>query len=65
MFALCMAIASLILLSPDARAQEAEKIVRVGWFESSFNHTDQYGRRSGYAYEYKQKVAAYSVAGKF
>ena len=60
LFALCIIIALLILLSPGARAQETEKTVRVGWFESSFNHTDQYGRRSGYAYEYQQKLAAYS-----
>ena len=39
-------------------AQAAETIVRVGWYESPFNQTDAYGRRSGYAYEYQQKIAA-------
>ena len=32
--------------------------VRVGWFESSFNHMDKLGRRSGYAYEYQCRIAA-------
>ena len=43
-----------------ARAEKATKNVRVGWYESSFNATDQSGRRSGYAYEYQMKVAAYA-----
>ncbi len=41
-------------------AHGAGKNVRVGWFESPFNSTDKSGRRSGYAYEYQQKLAAYS-----
>ena len=41
-------------------AKESGKTVRVGWFESSFNRTDRSGRRSGYAYEYQQKIAAYT-----
>ena len=60
LLALCIFIALPILSFPCASAQETEKTVRVGWFESSFNHTDQYGRRSGYAYEYQQKLAAYT-----
>ena len=28
-----------------------KKVVRVGWYESAFNSTDRFGRRSGYAYE--------------
>ena len=44
-----------------AYAQKDEhKTVRVGWFDSSFNNYDQSGRRSGYAYEYQQKLAAYN-----
>ena len=34
--------------------------MRVGWYESPFNLTDKFGRRSGYAYDYQQKVAAYT-----
>ena len=36
------------------------KIVRVGWYDSTYNTVDEYGRRSGYAYEYQLKVAAYN-----
>ncbi|MDO4806477.1 MAG: transporter substrate-binding domain-containing protein, partial [Coriobacteriales bacterium] len=36
------------------------EVVRVGWFESAFNTTDELGRRSGYAYDYQQKIAAYT-----
>ena len=43
-----------------AHADEPEKTVRVGWYETPFNITDQFGRRSGYAYEYQRKVAAYT-----
>ena len=36
------------------------KTVRVGWYESPFNMTDENGNRSGYAYEYQRKVASYT-----
>ncbi|MBQ1914296.1 MAG: transporter substrate-binding domain-containing protein, partial [Selenomonadaceae bacterium] len=50
---------SLFALPAVAQAQEG-KTVRVGWYESSFNTTDRFGRKSGYAYEYQQKIAAYT-----
>lgn len=34
--------------------------VRVGWYDSSFNYKDQSNRRFGYAYDYQQKIAAYT-----
>ncbi|WP_051192341.1 EAL domain-containing protein [Butyrivibrio sp. VCB2001] len=37
-----------------------EKKVRVGWYESTYCHLDQLGRRSGLAYDYQQKIAAYT-----
>ena len=37
-----------------------EKVVRVGWYSSSFNRMDNFGRRSGYAYEYQMKIAAFT-----
>ena len=40
--------------------QESPNVVRVGWYESPYNTTDPSGRRSGYAYEYQRKVAAYT-----
>ena len=39
---------------------EDEKVVRVGWFESAYNQTDSNGRKSGYSYEYQQKLAIYT-----
>ena len=45
-------------VSPKLSA--GNKVVRVGWYESPFNMTDSYGGRSGYAYEYQQKIAAYT-----
>ena len=43
------------------RAQEAEqRTVRVGWHEEPYFIRDQYGRESGYSYEYQRKVAAYT-----
>ncbi len=56
---------SLILLAAmmpffSVHAQDRAKTVRVGWYETPFNRTDQYGRRSGYAYEYQRKIAAYT-----
>ena len=43
-----------------AAEKTEEKVVRVGWYESPFNMIDQFGRRSGYAYEYQQKIAVYT-----
>ena len=57
---LCLAFALALLPAAGARAEEGKKIVRVGWYESSFNTTDSFDRRSGYAYEYQMKIAAYT-----
>ena len=48
------------LVADPASPEAAQKTVRVGWFESPFNIMDQFGRRSGYAYEYQRKIAAYT-----
>lgn len=57
---ICLFVA-LTALAPLAACARAEaKIVRVGWYESPFNITDRHGRRSGYAYEYQRKIAAYT-----
>ena len=57
--ALLLALTLAALLLPGgALAREPRKIVRVGWYESPFNTTDVFGRRSGYAYDYQQKVSA-------
>lgn len=41
-------------------AQKEEKVVRVGWFDSSFCYFDKFGRRCGIDYEYHQKISAYT-----
>ncbi|MBO4385094.1 MAG: EAL domain-containing protein [Clostridia bacterium] len=56
---------TLLLLTAAAplvqKASAAErKVVRVGWYESAYHRTDQYGRRSGYGYEYQQRIATYT-----
>ena len=43
-----------------AFAQKSKKTVRVGWYDSAFHHTDQFGRRSGYGYEYQQRIATFT-----
>ena len=58
--ALCLALFAALLCPFAACAQEGAKVVRVGWYESSFNTRDAAGRRSGYAYEYQMKIAAYT-----
>ena len=57
---LCFAMAAVILPYTGTKAKAEGKLIRVGWYESSFNRTDSLGRRSGYAYEYQMKLAAYT-----
>ena len=57
---LCLILA-VLMLQVSASAEESEsKVVRVGWYEGTYNMTDQNGERSGYSYEYQQTVAAYT-----
>ncbi len=56
---LCIALVTLCLL-PAAVAEESPKVVRVGWYDTPFNYKDSFGRRTGYAYEYQRKIAAYT-----
>lgn len=59
--ALLMVLISFILVPFTGSAQEDEaKVVRVGWYESSYNTIDDMGFRSGYAYEYQLKLSAYN-----
>ena len=57
---LSLVVAMAFVLPLAAHAQGPGRTVRVGWYESPFNTTDQFGRRSGYAYDYQQKIAAYT-----
>ena len=58
--ALCLVTAAACWLPFAVCAEENKQVVRVGWYESPFNITDEQGRRSGYAYEYQRKIAAYT-----
>ena len=57
---LCFILIAAILPGAAAETKTEGKIIRVGWYESSFNNTDSFGRRSGYAYDYQMKLAAYT-----
>ncbi|MBR4425195.1 MAG: response regulator [Oscillospiraceae bacterium] len=60
-WALCLALLLALALPLIGSAQAPEqKVVRVGWYESPFNYVDSYGRRSGLAYEYQQRIAAHT-----
>ena len=59
-FLLFALVLAALLLPVAAQAQESKEVVRVGWYESPFNTTDEQGRRSGYAYDYQQKIAAHT-----
>ena len=58
---LCLLMVLQFCLAGVAAAEgRAQHVVRVGWFDSSFNSIDAYGRRTGYAYEYQRRIAAYT-----
>ena len=58
---LCFLLVLSAVLPVAASAHEKEaKTVRVGWYESAFHRTDSFGRKSGYGYEYQQRVAIYT-----
>ena len=58
---LSLIIAAMLLLpSLNAFAKSEGKVVRIGWYESPFNIMDDLGRRTGYAYEYAQKISVYA-----
>ena len=57
-FALCLVLSLAFVMHSFAYAEG--KVVRVGWYKSPFNFSDRFGRRSGYAYEYQLKIAAYT-----
>ena len=57
---LCLALLVPCLFSAATLADGGTKTIRVGWYETPFNHKDAFGRRTGYAYEYQRKIAAYT-----
>ena len=61
LFTLCIGLVLTLFLPLGIKAEEPEeKVVRVGWFESSFCYFDQFGRRRGVDYEYQHKISAYT-----
>ena len=54
----CFLILAAFLLPISVQAEQ--KIVRVGWHEAPYFITDQFGRRTGYSYEFQRKLAAYT-----
>ena len=61
LLALCILLVLSAAVPLSAAGKETEnRPVRVGWYDSSYNTMDQSGRRSGYAYEYQQKIACYT-----
>ena len=57
---LLVLLAVLCVLPSAAPAEGEVKTIRVGWYDTPFNHKDSFGRRTGYAYEYQRKIAAYT-----
>ena len=61
---LCFAVISSLIpqitVHAEQEQQAQQKVVRVGWYESSFNKTEKSGKKSGYAYEYQLKLASYA-----
>ena len=61
---ICLLLCLLMLFSLcpiSAGAENAPpEVVRVGWYEDSYNITGAHGERSGYGYEYQQAVSAYT-----
>ena len=44
----------------EAQAEGNQKIVRVGWYDSTFCYRDEFGRRCGIDYEYQHRIAVYT-----
>lgn len=56
---LCLVIFTAAAI-PAVSAESGSKKIRVGWHEPPFFIKDQYGRYSGYSYDYQCKLAAYT-----
>ena len=59
---LFLLIVVLTIITPCvASAREYDrKVVRVGWYDSSFCYWDEFGRRCGVDVEYQEKISAYT-----
>ena len=60
-FLLCVITVITLSMPAAAYAQEQkQKVVRVGWYDSSFCYWDENGRRCGVDVEYQEKISAYT-----
>ena len=57
-FLLCFFL--LFMALPISVNAQESKVIRVGWYEDSYNITGENGQKSGYGYEYQQSVASYT-----
>ena len=60
MVLLCLILSAGFIMPFSVSAEDDDQVVRVGWYDSSYNRIDEYGRRSGYAYDYQLKIASYT-----
>ena len=58
--ALCTVIFVVLTMCMPCLADEAEKTIRVGSCEDTFNYVDEHGVRRGYGYELMQALAGYT-----
>ena len=45
---------------PVLAEEQTNAAVKVGWYETPIDWTDQFGRKNGYNYEHQTKVASYT-----
>lgn len=55
---LCLALCVICFPFSVSAGESETKLVRVGWYEGTYNTTGPNGQKSGYSYEYQQAVAA-------
>jgi len=63
LFSLLLSIVLILCLSAPtifAADSSSTKTVRVGWFDSPYFLEDENGKKSGYAYDYLQKISSYT-----
>ena len=60
-FLVCLSLILMMVLPDSVSAEDAStKTVRIGVFEETYNIVNKKGERSGYGYEYLQKIAGYT-----
>lgn len=57
---LCLILYITVLPLSVSAQEDRSKVVRVGWYEGTYNTTGPDGQRRGYSYEYQQAVAVHT-----